>query len=315
MKKEFYIIILLITIGALFVWSLFNGYERVDESNKLKVAATVFPLADIAQNIGGEKVEVINIVRPGASPHTFELNPSDVVRLQGTTLLFAIGPPLDNWTSDILAMNDNVKLIKVDKDIEKKLFKFEHAHEHEDEESVDHKAEEHVDELKFDPHYWLSVQNAKIISVNIANSLIEADPQNADYYKNNLQIYQTQLDEADVEIRGELENLQNNKMIVFHDSWNYFASEYGLDVVGVIQFSPGKESTPQQLANLYDQAVRYNLKAIFSEPQLSPEIVRPFVEDLNLKLYVLDPLGGIDTRDSLIKLLKYNAQTIKQALQ
>ncbi len=293
----------------------------LNNGDKVKVAATIFSLADIAENIGGDKVEVVNIIKPGASPHTFEVNPSDVKRMHGVELLFAVGGGLDDWTADILSVDESIDLIVVGDGVMKKEFQFEHHHHEKTdhaESNVTHEHEHDVlneNDKDYDPHYWLSVKNAKIIAENIAESLIELDPDNAQFYRDNLSTYQQDLDQAANEIGETLKNLDKNKLIVFHESWNYFADEFGLEVVGVFALSPGKEPTPQQLAHLYDTARQYEVRAIFSEPQLSPETLRPFVEDLDLELYVLDPLGGIGERGSYINLLKYNAQTIKQALQ
>lgn len=329
MQNKLFIIAAVIVLIVFGIWIYNSSTSNEQNQERIKVAATIFPLADVAKNIGGSKVEVVNVVKPGASPHTFEVNPSDVKQLQGVQVLFAIGGGLDNWTADLLAVDSEMALVVVDEGVEKKEFRFEHHHEesdaHEKEGAHDkhrenqaeheHESKQHDEHEGYDPHYWLSAKNAKIIAGNVAKALIEADPENEDFYRDNLRNYQNELNSAANEIRRELGEIENNHLIVFHESWNYFADEFGLDIVGVFALSPGKEPTPQQLANLYDRAQDYGVKAVFSEPQLSPETIRPFVEDLDLELYVLDPLGGIEDRDSLINLLKYNAQTIKQALQ
>lgn len=313
-----------VIIGGLLLFAI--NQPVLNNGDKVKVAATIFPLADIAENIGHDKVEVVNIVKPGASPHTFEVEPSDVKQLQGTDILFAIGGRLDNWTTDILTVEKTAKLVIVDENIAKNEFRFKHTHQHhedahadeadrEEKQNEEHEDEHHDQDRNYDPHYWLSVKNVKIIAENIAESLIELDPDNAQFYRDNLSAYQQDLDQAADEIEETLKNVDKNKLIVFHESWNYFANEFGLKVVGVFALSPGKEPTPQQLAHLYDTAQQYDIGAVFSEPQLSPETLRPFVEDLDLELYVLDPLGGVGERNSLIELLQYNAQTIKKALQ
>ncbi|MFZ6014779.1 MAG: metal ABC transporter substrate-binding protein [Patescibacteria group bacterium] len=324
MKKNILVIggLFVILILGILIFSNQNQFLD-DDSGKLKIAATIFPVADIASNIGGDNVEVKTILKPGASPHTFEVTPSDIKSLQDAKVIFAIGWPLDNWTDDILAVDENVKLVKVDNGIEMHLFMENHHHDedadHEDHDEYgheeDHEAEDHEEGAMKDPHYWLSVKNAKIIAGNIADVLIEQDPANKMEYQNNLQNYLNELDELEVDLKNELQGLEKRELIVFHESWNYFAKEYGLKIAGVVQLSPGKEPTPAQLAELHDAAGEHGITAIFSEPQLSPDTIRPFVEDLNLDLFVLDPLGGVDGRDSYIQLLKYNAQTIKQALQ
>lgn len=310
---------ILILSGAIIIFLVF-GYVLLINPTKskntdLKVATTIYPLSDVVKNIAGDQIEVVNIVPPGASPHTFEILPSTIKDLQGITTVFAIGGELDSWTTELLSAIET-EVVQVDQGIEKLSFEFVHHHGQEADE-LGHE-EEHEDEHRhhdeeLDPHYWLSTINAKIMAKNVADKLIELDPLNSELYQDNLAAYQKQLDQTHEDIESILEDLPARELIVFHESWNYFADEFNLKVVGVFAQSPGKEPIPSALASLHDMAREYALVAVFSEPQLSPKTIRPFVEDLGLQLLVLDPLGGIGERDSLISILKYNAQTIKQA--
>ncbi len=133
-------------------------------------------------------------------------------------------------------------------------------------------------------------------------------------YKENLDQYLSELDSLHNDLAGKLNELNSRDLIVFHDSWNYFAKEFDLNVAGVFQISPGKEPTPKFLKNLYKTAEELKVKAIFSEPQLSSAVLEPFINDLGLKLYVLDPLGGLGERDSYLGTMRYNADTIYDAL-
>lgn len=302
------LIVIIIVIGAVLYFT--SSIEPA--GGKLKVATTIFPLADIVENIGNGRVEVVNLVPPGASPHTFEVTPSSIKQLQNTQVIFAIGGSLDAWTANILSVGNEVEVYSVNQGIERQPFHVVHEHEHEHEGEI---REGHRHEANgLDPHYWLSTENVKIMAANVAEKLSELDPDNAPFYRSNLIAYQSELNEVHNQIEIILENLEFRDLIVFHESWNYFADEFDLEIVGVFVSSPGKEPTPQYLAKLHETAIEHAVPAVFSEPQLSPETIRPFVEDLDLELYILDPLGGIDERDSLINTLIYNAKVIKEAL-
>jgi len=123
-----------------------------------------------------------------------------------------------------------------------------------------------------------------------------------------------ELDSLSTRIRAHIDMLPDKKMITFHDAWAYFAEEFGLEIVGTFEPFPGKQPTPRYLAELQDVARRNKVKAVFSEPQLSDQAIASFVKDIGLELYVLDPLGGIEGRDSYIKLLTYNTDVIVEAL-
>jgi zinc transport system substrate-binding protein len=311
MKKSLIIsgiIALGVIILAIFIVN--SGQLANNQKDKLVVATTIFPLADMVKNIAGENVEVINILPPGGSPHTFELKPSDIVKLQPAKAVFSIGYHLDSWVSDITTTLPEANIVTVDSGIE--LTKLRFDHEHEEDEEHEEEADEHEEEL--DPHYWLSIKNSKIIATNIANTLSELDPANKTIYESNLALYLAELDETETEIRQILKTITKRDLIVFHEAWNYFADEYSLNITAVFAPSAGKEPSPQYLKELYDVTKKLGVKAIFTEPQLSVETIKPFVQDLGLTIYTLDPIGGIDERSSHVANLIYNAKQINQAL-
>ncbi|MBI5118158.1 zinc ABC transporter substrate-binding protein [Candidatus Poribacteria bacterium] len=279
-------------------------------SARLKVAATIFPLYDIIRNVVGDKIEVIEILPPGASPHTFDLRPQQVLQLRGARIVFRIGHGLDDWTDAIVEVLPDVKRVVVDKGV--RLIEAG-AEEHgvSEEEGHGHEAHRHAG---VNPHYWLSISNGKIVARNVAEEIIRLDPSNESYYRANMKAYESKLDAAKQEIDGLLRNLPNKKIITFHDAWPYYAEEFGLEIVGSFEPFPGKQPTPRYLAELQKKIQENNVKALFSEPQLSSETIVALANDMGLKLYVLDPEGGSEGRESYIELLKHNAEIIAEAL-
>ena len=325
---------ILISILAILILAGCSTATEQDSSDEIhNVAATIFPVADIAANIGGDKVKVDTILAPGASPHTFNPAPSDINKIENAAVVFSIGHDLDSW---IVEMSENfnaeLNILTVDAGID--LLEFgedKHNHDehsdddHEDDHSAEHDHDEHEEEDHdddhghnhegTDPHYWLSASNGAIMAENIANTLIELDPANEDYYLSNLNAFKQEMLELDSEIKGVIANgVEKPEMIVFHDSWAYFADRYGLEVIATFEPSPGKEPTPKYLEDLYVEAEYHELTAVFSEPQLSSAALDPFVEDLGLSIFILDPLGGLENTSSYSDLLFYNAQTIAEAI-
>ena len=301
-------IFLIAVIGIGYIIYTENKSPIVEE----KVGATIFPIYDIAQNIAGEKIEVVLITPPGASPHTFEPTPVEIKDLQGSQLIFSIGQGLDEWTHEITDAIPGSTVIAVSKNIELMPNEEESAKdEHEDEEGQE---DEHHHGY-INPHYWLSIPNAKIIAQNITNKLVALNPKNADYYENNFQEYQKKLDKTDSTVRLMLRNTPNKNMITMHNAWPYFANEYGLEIVATFEPSPGQEPTAKYLANLAETAEKNDIKTIFSEPQLANQTLFPFIRDYGLNLEILDPIGGIDNRASYIETMLYNAKKINESLQ
>jgi zinc transport system substrate-binding protein len=266
-----------------------------DGGQKLKIAATIFPLADIAKNIGGEKVSVVTIMPPGASPHTFEPTYQTIREAAGIKALFKIGCGLDDWAQKVTSsLGGKIEIIELSKNIELR----------------------HLPDSSVDPHYWLSLANGRIIARNIAGALAELDPANKDYYFNNLSAYQQQLDKADEEIKSKLASLTQKKIVTFHEAWFYFAQAYGLEVAEAFEPFPGKEPNPQFLAHFIDVIKKNNINVVFIEPQLSPESIHQVASDLNLKIRTLDPEGGgMPQTATYIGMLQYNTDVIYNALK
>lgn len=295
MRKKFVLILFLFLV---FVIAIGSGCKTKNhEAGKIKVAATIFPISDIIKNVAGDKIEVINILPAGASPHTFEVTPKQIKELADVKVIFMIDHGLDDWVKKVKDSVPNATLVNVDQNIN--LLRMGN-----EEESITGK----------DPHYWLNAANAKIIAENINNSLAEIDSKNSEYYNNNFNNYLFELDKLDLDIKEELKDLQTRNIVTFHEAWGYFAKAYDLKVEATIEPFPGKEPTIQYLEDLNKIVKDNNVKVIFSEPQLSNETIKPFVNDLGLKLYVLDPIGGVEGRNSYVEMMKYNAQTFKEAL-
>ncbi len=274
---------------------------------KPKIAASIFPLYDIVRNVTGDEAEVVEILPPGASPHTYELTPQQARRLQGVAVVFRIGHGLDEWTDTVADILPDVKRVVVDEGI--RLLK-----ESDVGGAGEHAAEGHGEHGGVNPHYWLSTDNGKLIAANVEKEMSRLDPKNESRYRANLEAYLSKLDAAKKEIEERLKGISTRKMITFHDAWAYYADEFGLEIVGTFEPFPGKLPTPRYLAELSRMARENNVTNLFSEPQLSNAAIEQFASDMGLKLYVLDPLGGVEGRESYIETLMYNTNIIAGAL-
>lgn len=282
-------------VGALY------GVSRPRSSIQPKIGrtlgATVFPMADITRAIAGDQYTIIQIIPTGASPHTFELTPKQIKNLTEARAVFAIGV-IDDWVDDV-ALSLNIPKYTTYQGISLKEVLPETGSQTEN----------------FDPHYWLSVPNAKIMARNVADKLSQLDPSGEAGFRQRLTAYEIELDNLDQSMRQDFNQLANRKLITFHDSWNYFAAEYGFTIAAVFESSPGKEPTPQYAKRIYDTAKAESIPAIFSEPTLPTNALEPFVKDLGIKMAILDPEGGVVGVDTYLAMMRYNADTIVSALR
>jgi len=321
-----------------------NDTSTVEQENqKNVVATTIFPLYDITQQVAGDKFEVVLMLPPGASPHTFDPQPSLLKDLQGSQAIFAIGHGLDDWTT-VVAESINAPIVTVDGDINLRESEESHKehfdeegseHHHEDENMDDGTHEEHEHELKdkhadvhkentdaheghdhgpVDPHYWLSLNNAKQITMNIANELSELDPENASTYITRAEAYVEKIVALEIETKDTTESILNKNIISLHDAWYYFAEDFELNLVGTFEPSAGKEPTPQYIISLQEEIADHDVLVLFIEPQLSQSSIKSFADDNNLGIAIIDPLGGVDGRNTYLELMRYNIYQVADAL-
>lgn len=278
-----------------------------DARGPAQVAATIFPLYDITRNIAGDAVSVGLVLPPNASPHTYEPSPSQLVELRDVRLYFAVGHGLDDWadgifdlTADKVVIDEGIAIIS-NEDRHRAGSDLGDVHEEDEDEHGE-----------TDPHYWLSIPNAKLIALNIRNSLVRRFPAHEAVFEANYRSYLEKLELAENDIRDGFSEVLNRKMITLHDSWYYFAIAYGFDIAGTFEPTPGREPTPRYLADLSATVEDTGVNVLYSEPQIATQGIAPFAGDNGLAIAELDPLGGGPDRNTFIKLMKYNAETIRQ---
>lgn len=277
----------------------FSVRQPVD-GQKMKIGATIFPVYDITRRIGGDKIDVVRILPAGASPHTFELTSSKFKELQGAVAVFKIGG-IDDWADDA-SESLGVEIFSLREGINIRDY------------SVLMIGEEEEESGSGDPHYWTTMPNAKIIAREITEKISSIDPENAAYYSDNLANFGREADLADAEIRYILKDAGGRSIIAFHGAWNYFAEEYGLKVAASFEPSPGKEPSVAHLIALSDLVKKENIRSIFSEPAFSDDLIRSFMGDMGLKLYILYPEDSASGEASYIETMITNAKIIAEGL-
>jgi zinc transport system substrate-binding protein len=155
------------------------------------------------------------------------------------------------------------------------------------------------------PHIWLSPRNAIVQVRNIRDALSAHDPQNAKTYAENAEAYIQRLTELDREIIKATEKLTNRTLITFHDSFPYFARDYGFKVAATFEEFPGKEPTPGAIRQLREIIRSSHVVALFSEPQYSPRAMQVFSQEFHLPIIQLNPLetgqGGKDFYEAAMR--------------
>jgi ABC-type Zn uptake system ZnuABC Zn-binding protein ZnuA len=305
------IVKVMILVSSLLAWPEMSAVA----APRLKIATTIFPLYDFVRHVAGPTVDVVLLLPPGASPHTFEPRPGTMRALTGSTVLFAIGHGLDDWAVR-LAQGANVQQTRL---VDQQITLHPATHVHDDRRhtaapphAAQHSGEGHAG---MDPHYWLSVANAVHIVHTIAETLGTLDAAAREDYRQRMMAYVEQLHSLDGEIRRLLANLPRRQMATFHAAFDYFADAYALEVVATFEPTPGQEPSPRHVEAFLKQVRAHNLRTLFIEPQLPHTALQSLARDLGVTLKELDPNGGSPGRDSYIAMMRFNAAQIAAALQ
>lgn len=301
----------LVVIAAFFLLAQKEKTDFDKSESKTKVVVTIFPLYDLVKQISGDKAEIVLLVPPGASPHTFEASPQLVKSISEAKVFLSVGAGLDGWTDNLIksAEGQNVNKIDLSQTIALMPFAEHEGHKH----STDTLDDEH-EHGDFDPHYWLDPQNGALLAMKIRDTLSDVDPVNRDFYNTNADKFIQELSSKEAEWRAKLDSLPNKKIAVFHDAWGYFANRFGLQVVAVFEIFPGKTPSPQYVIEFTKKVQEEKIQAIFVEPQLSQDAVRALANDLGVKVGILDPLGGFSDRLGYVEMLEYNVHQVYEML-
>ncbi|MCA9397545.1 zinc ABC transporter substrate-binding protein [candidate division WWE3 bacterium] len=312
-KNGFITVVLLaiVVIGISLV--LLIPYLRSLDSNNStgpKVATTIYPLYDIVRNVAGENVETVLLLPPGASPHTFDPSPGDLQEIAGSDTVFMIGHGLDDWTADIATSAGVDSLKVVDTNIILMENEEDGHHDHEDDEShdeVDH--EDDHDHGPINPHYWLSIPNAILITQTVSEELSQLYPELSGTFKTNADEYIATLSDLQTEFELSLTGA-SPQIATFHNAWGYFAESLDIEIVTTFEEYAGQEPSASYLAEFQEHIEEHQVTVIFAEPQLSTNALEPIAADLGATISILDPLGGVEGRETFVDLMRYNVSQI-----
>jgi zinc transport system substrate-binding protein len=268
-------------------------------AEKIKVIASITPLADFAKQVGGERVDVKLLLPPGASPHIFEPTPKTMKDISDARIFVKIGAGLEFWAEKLIQSSGNKRLIIVDSSSGIPLIRESHSH----------------GPAGTDPHIWLDPLIASSIVAKIEKALIEADPQGAEFYKQNASMYKKKLSQLNNYISAKVKTFRTKEYVTFHPAWNYFSKRYGLRVSGVIEESPGKEPTPKHLEKIIKEINRIGSRVVFVEPQFNPKIAEVIAKESNARVLVLDPIGGQKGRETYMDMMEYNISVMESVMK
>jgi len=260
-------------LACFFTLVSFTLLAQPEQKSSHHVIVSVSPHRFFVQKIAGDTLTVGLMVPAGASAHTYDPTPKQMIAASNAAIWFRIGESFENKA--IAAMKQQTPSMRI-VDLRENLDLIS---------DPTHVCAHHKGCM--DLHFWLSPKLAKIQAQTITKALIELYPQNADLYQKNLAIFEKELDELDQEIAKTLSRLPSRTIMVSHPAYGYFARDYDLNQFS-IEFE-GKDPTPQQLTKILNEAYKQNIKTIFIQPQYSSKGAKLIAEQIHARVITLDP--------------------------
>jgi zinc transport system substrate-binding protein len=275
-----------------------GGSGGAAASGKPQVIGSFYPLAWLAERVGGGNAAVTTLTKPGTEPHDLELTPRQVVdvgRARLVIYLKSLQPAVDQAVA-------------------------QHARKS----SID--AASLVDSLPtpgivpgsagYDPHLWLDPRRLATVAEAVGERLAQVDPAHALEYQGNTRTLTKELTALDAEFRAGLRTCRQKTIVTSHAAFGYLAARYGLTQVAVSGVDPQAEPSPKRLAELTEEVRRTGVSTVFTETLVSPKVAQTLAQEAGVRTATLDPVEGLPqgSRDDYTSVMRHNLKTLRTAL-
>lgn len=266
------------------------------------VLTTFTVLADMAQQVAGDRLRVESLIKPGTEVHSYEFTPSDLVRGQEAALILENGLGLERWGDRFYNSLPNVPHITLTEGI------------------TPIPIQEDAYRGQANPHGWMSPQNALIYVENIRKALTALDPAGAETYAANAAAYKAQIRALDQELRQALAALPANKryIVTCEGAFSYLARDYDLKEVYLWPLNADQEGTPRQMTRVIDIVRRQQIPAVFCESTVNPGSQQQVARESGATfagIFYVDSLSPPEgNAPTYLDLLRYNLNTLINGL-
>lgn len=295
----------------------------------ITVVATIFPVADLVRQTAGPEAEVITLLPPGASPHTFEPTPDMIRVVAKSRIFFAVGAGFESWAGKLvraaaprdLRVIDLAQGVALITDLESADAAAEGkmrgaALGLDGKPGTDRGPEESGHAGGVNPHYWIDPVLAGGMVDRIEAALAAVLPGSQAGISQRAASLRRRLEELDAEIRREVAGFGSRRLVTFHNSWPYFARRYGLELAGVIEVAPGREPSPRHLFRIVTAIRTLKIPVVFAEPQFPARPAEVIAREAGVRVLTLDPIGGVPPdRLGYVELMRYNLKALAEGLK
>lgn len=304
MKRLRILGILILLVIMLTACSNKESKDNVHNVEGINVVTSFYGMKALTEEIGGDKINIKNIIPEGSEPHDFDIKAKDMQDIEEGDIFIYNGAGMEEWIDDVEAAISNKDLITVEAS---------HGVELINTEDVDKDLEENNDGHNHsgnDPHTWLGLTTAKIQGENIKNALVEKDPKNKDYYESNLKKFNESIDILINEYTPKFNELTNKNFVTGHATFGYMCRDLGLKQKSIEGVFAEGEPSPKELQNLIEYCKDNDIKSIFVEKLVSPQLSDILAKEVGGETKQIYTLHSSEDGKSFSEVLKYNVETI-----
>lgn len=302
MRKSANLLMTAVLLVAMVVLSACQGQtppapEKPATGKTLTIATSFYPMyiasINIAKDVPG--VKVVNMTQPTTGClHDYQLKPDDLKTLSEAQIFVVNGAGMESFMDKVVQQLPDLKIVEASKGIQ--LIKGE-------------------GEEGDNPHVWVSISNAIQEVKNIGLQLAALDPDHAGQYNANTSAYVEKLEALRVKMHQALDGAKNRDIITFHEAFPYFAREFNLNIVTVIEREPDSQPSAAELADTINTVNKYKIKALFAEPQYPAKAAETIARETGARVFILDPVvTGPMEPDAYLKIMEANLKILEEAL-
>ncbi|NLE04666.1 MAG: zinc ABC transporter solute-binding protein [Crenarchaeota archaeon] len=311
-------LIAIIIIGIIGIAAGAMVFLSQQQTTKLRIVATFYPLAFICQEIGGEYVQVTQLVPDNTEIHSWEPSASSIVAAEKADIIVYNGAGADHWVEDEIIPALSSAQIRIIIQTTENLDLIPGTQEEHHEETTE---EEHHEHGAYDPHTWISPHMIKQQAEKVYNALIQKDPEHQRYYQTQWINLKAELEDLDNQYITQLATAIKDEIFVSHSAFGYLAQRYGFEQVGVIGLTADEQPSAATIANIVTEMEQHQTYVIYVDPVYSTEYANTLKNELQAQtgqtvtikeLYLI--LGQTDGKN-MIEQMQSNLSNLKLGLE
>lgn len=294
------------SIKNLTKWFAFVLMAAGSSVQAIQLTVSVPPLAGLLKPLLDDSDQLVVLLKPGVSPHGFQLKPSHLKAIQTSDAVFSIGTPVDSWLEKTLNRVEQPTLkmselhglhIRPIRNgglwLKASETQVDSGHNHTISLAEEHHGHHHQSEnWPYDGHIWLSIENARLFVAAAAELIKQLKPQQVAAVEQKKQAWLAQLEQLDQRLTTKLAVVKDRPFVVLHDAYQYFEHHYRLNGVGSVRLNPEVSPSLKRIQQLRNSIRKNNVACVFKEPQFPEKRVLAVVRGLDVKIGSLDPMGS-----------------------